>query len=86
MVFSISFLSGNCFCDLCKRRLLGLRVKISAQPHTSLCIQFLDRENNEKKKNTLPFGKQICFTIEWDCEEILPNLLQLTIEFVFIPS
>ena len=24
-------------------------VKISAQPHTTLCIQFLDRENNDKK-------------------------------------
>ena len=44
--------------------------KISAKPHTTLCIQFLDRENNEKN-NTLPLGKQICFTIVWDCEEIL---------------
>ena len=25
-----------------------LEGKISAQPHTTLCIQFLDRENNEK--------------------------------------
>ena len=40
----------------------------------------------KKKKNTLLLGKQICFTIEWGYEEILPNLLQLTIEFVFIPS
>ena len=30
--------------------------KISAQPYTTLCIQFLDREN---KNNTLPLGKQI---------------------------
>ena len=36
--------------------------KVSAQPHTTLCIQFLDRENNDKN-NTLPLGKQICFTI-----------------------
>ena len=36
--------------------------KISAQPHPTLCIQFLDRENNDKN-NTLPLGKQICFTI-----------------------
>ena len=28
--------------------------KISAQPHTTLCIQFLDRENNDKN-NTLPW-------------------------------
>ena len=45
--------------------------KISAQPHTTLCIQFLDRENSDKN-NTLPLGKQICFTIVWGCEEILP--------------
>ena len=45
--------------------------KISAQPHTSLCIQFLDRENNDKN-NTLPLRKQICLTIVWGCAEILP--------------
>ena len=37
--------------------------KISAQHHTTLCIQFLDRENTDKN-NTLPLGKQICLTIE----------------------
>ena len=36
--------------------------KISAQPHTTLCIQFLDRENNDKN-NTLPSGKQI--VLQW---------------------
>ena len=36
--------------------------KISAQPHTTLCIQLLDRENNDKN-NTFPLGKRICFTI-----------------------
>ena len=36
--------------------------KISAHPHTTLCIQFLDRENNDKN-NRLPSGKQICFAI-----------------------
>ena len=46
--------------------------KISAQPHPTLCIQFLDRENNDKN-NTLLLGKQICFTIVWGCAEILPN-------------
>ena len=40
--------------------------KISAQPHTTLCIQFLDRENNDKN-NTLPLGKQICLAIVWRC-------------------
>ena len=48
--------------------------KISAQPHTTLCIQFLDRENNDKN-NTLSLGKQICLTIVWCCAEILPKLL-----------
>ena len=46
--------------------------KISAQPHTTLCIQFLDRENNDKN-NTFPLGKQICFTIVWGCTETLPK-------------
>ena len=40
--------------------------KISAQPHTTLSIQFLDRENNDKN-NTLPLGKQICLAIVWRC-------------------
>ena len=47
--------------------------KISAQPHTTLCIQFLDRENNDKS-NTLPLVKQICFTLVWGSVEILPNI------------
>ena len=49
-------------------RFLG---KISAQPHPTLCIQFLNRENNDKN-NTFPLGKQICFTIVWGCAETLP--------------
>ena len=48
-------------------------VKISSQPHTTLCIQFLDRENNDKN-NTSPLGKQICYTIVWGCAEILSRL------------
>ena len=48
---------GN-FITLCYfRKKLG---NISAQPHTTLSIQFLTRENNEKN-NTFPLGKQICF-------------------------
>ena len=43
--------------------------KISAQLHTILCIQFLDREKNDKN-NRLPQGKQICF---YGCVEILPK-------------
>ena len=34
----------------------GIQGKISSQPHTTLCIQFLDRENNDKN-NTSPLGK-----------------------------
>ena len=44
--------------------------KISAQPHPTLCIQFLNRENNDKN-NTFPLGKQICVTIVWGCAETL---------------
>ena len=43
--------------------------KISKQRHPTLCIQFLDRENNDKN-NTFPLGKQICFTIVWSFAEI----------------
>ena len=35
----------------------------------SRCIQFLDGENSDKN-NTLPLGKQICFTKVWGCVEI----------------
>ena len=45
--------------------------KISAQPHPTLCIQFLNRGNNDKN-NTFPLGKQIYFTIVWGCAETLP--------------
>ena len=48
--------------------------KISAQPHPTLCIQFLNRENNDKN-NTFPLGKQICFTIVWGCAETLLDLV-----------
>ena len=46
--------------------------KIFAQPHTTLCIQFLDRENNDKN-NTLPLRQQICLTIVCGCAKILPK-------------
>ena len=53
--------------------------KISAQPHTTSCIQFLDREKNDKN-NKLPLGKQICFTTVWGCAEILPKILLINVE------
>ena len=51
--------------------------KISAQPHPTLCIQFLNRENNDKN-NAFPLGKQICFTIVWGCAETLPYIYMYT--------
>ena len=64
--------------------LLGLLLgKISAQPHPTLCIQFLDWENNDKN-NTLPLGKQICFKIVWDCAEISLLLIKSISLFIII--
>ena len=45
-----------------KKKSGGSFGKISTRPHMTLCIQFLDRENNDKS-NTLPLEKQICLTI-----------------------
>ena len=45
-----------------KKKSGGSFGKISTRPHITLCIQFLDRENNDKS-NTLPLEKQICLTI-----------------------
>ena len=61
------------FCPSLKKKICIISSfgKISTQPHPTLCIQFLNRENNDKN-NTLPLGKQICFTIVWGCAEILP--------------
>ena len=53
-------------------------VKFLHSPHSTSCIQFLDRENNDKN-NSLPLGKQICFTIVWGCAEILPKTFLLLI-------
>ena len=49
--------------------------KISAQPHPTLCIQFLNRENN-----TFPLGEQICFTIVRSCAETLPQMFTIQIK------
>ena len=59
--------------------------EISAQLHTTLRIQFLDRANNNKN-NTLPLGKQSCFTIARGCAEILlKNALQGRVKFHEFP-
>ena len=50
--------------------------KISAQPHRTLCIQFPDRENNDKN-NTLPLRKQICFSMVWGCAENLSRSITI---------
>ena len=49
--------------------------KISAQPHTTLCVQFLETENSDKN-NTFRLGKQIFFTIVRSCTEVLPKYHQ----------
>ena len=41
--------------------------EISAQPHITLCIQFLNREKMTKT------GKTDLFTIVWGCTETLPT-------------
>ena len=64
----------SCFLYHLRKR-LG---KISAQPHTTLCIQLLDRENNDKN-NKLPSGKQICFKIVWGCAKIIPHTFQIPV-------
>ena len=53
--------------------------KISAQPHTTLRIQFLDRKKNdpiEKKmtKTVHCHWENSFFTIVWGCAEILPRI------------
>ena len=58
----------------CFSQLMEILGKVSAQLHPTLCIQFLDRENNDKN-NKLPLEKQICFTMVWGCAEILPNIV-----------
>ena len=64
------------FCD-CKTTFQG---KISAQPHITFCIQFLDRENNNEN-NTVRLAKQICFTIVRDYAEILPVSAVISVVF-----
>ena len=54
--------------------------KISAQPHTKLCIQFLTRENNEKKQY-ISIGKTFVLTIVWGCAETLPKLSNIPLNF-----
>ena len=48
--------------------------KISAQPCTTLCIQFLDRENNDKKQY-IAIRKTYLFYNSMGLWEILPNVV-----------
>ena len=74
--FNLEYEQSLFFCEVSrfsqKLKLSGKKGKISALPHTTTCIQFLDRENNDKN-NKLPLRKQICFTIACGCAEILPE-------------
>ena len=47
-------------------------VKFALNPMLHYAFSSLDRENNDKN-NTLPLGKQICFTLVRGCAEILPR-------------
>ena len=52
------------FCTICKSALNVAKTKgkISAQPHTTLCIQFLDRENNDK---TIHYPLENRIVLQW---------------------
>ena len=45
--------------------------KISTQPHPTICIQFLNRENNDKNN---------AYPIVWGCAETLP-LIYINVYF-----
>ena len=45
--------------------------KISALPHSLLCIKILDKENNDESKS---FGPQFCFRMLWHFTEICPQI------------
>lgn len=45
---------------------------ISTKPHISMCMLFLDEENNGKN-NRLLLGVKLCFTIVWGRAEISPR-------------
>lgn len=47
--------------------------KISAQSHTTLCIQFLRKENSVKR-NILTLQVQLCFGMIWGYTEMFPKL------------
>ena len=59
--------------------------KVSAQPHTTLCIQFLERENNDKKQY-IAIGKTDLFNNGAVRKFYLVALLEedLVIEFFII--
>ena len=49
-------------------------VKISAQPHTTICIQCLDRENNDKN-NTLPWETDFFYNSMGLCGNFTEKLI-----------
>ena len=60
--------------------------KISAQPHTTLCIQFLDRENNDKN-NTLPWENRFVLQQDGTVRKFYPRIcskssLSLSVKYV----
>ena len=49
-----------------------MRVKFPHSPILHYAFSYWIEKINDKN-NTLPLGKQICFTIVWGCAEILPS-------------
>ena len=49
--------------------------KISAQPHTTLCIQFLDRGNNDKKQYIVVGKTDLFYNGMRLCGNVLPHFV-----------
>ena len=49
--------------------------KISAQPHTTLCIQFLDRGNNDKKQYIVVGKTDLFYNSMRLCGNVLPHFV-----------
>ena len=59
-------------CNVLKKTMITKKLaKISALPHSLLCIKILDKENNDESKS---FGPQFCFRMLWHFTEICPQI------------
>ena len=55
---------------------ISVNFRMYSMNYTTLCIQFFDRENNNKN-TILPLGKEICFTIVWAVQKFFRHFLRL---------